>query len=46
MSKGSSRRPCLISRAREELQWALAYGVITFEEYARRKKALDRKEKK
>lgn len=46
MGKTSKRRPCLISRAREELQWALAYGTITFEEYARRKRALDRKENK
>ena len=33
MSKGSTRRPCQISREEEDLRWALALGRITKEEY-------------
>lgn len=33
MSKGSKRRPCLIPRWLQDLRWALAYSVITREEY-------------
>jgi hypothetical protein len=41
--KGSQRRPTLISREREELQWALAYGRITFEQYKRKLRVLKSK---
>ena len=33
MSKGSTRRPCQISREEETLRWGLALGKITFEEW-------------
>lgn len=45
MGKGSVRRPPQISRKHEELQWALAYGRITFIEYERKLKALRKREK-
>lgn len=45
MSKGSGRRPTQISRKHEELQWALAYGSIGFDEYARKLKALKKQGK-
>ena len=36
MSKGSKKRPCLIPRWLEELNWDLALGKITREEYDRK----------
>jgi len=44
MSKGSQRRPRQISREREDLQYAYAYGDITKEEYEKQKQELDIKE--
>ena len=43
MGKGSKRRPMQISRARWDLNWALALGKITFEQW--RKKDAELKEK-
>jgi len=43
--KGSTRRPRLISRAEEDLNWALAYGKITFAEWEKKKKKLLREGK-
>ncbi|MCP5019617.1 MAG: hypothetical protein GY938_30690 [Ketobacter sp.] len=45
MGKGDTRRPTLISREHEDLQWALAEKRITFAEYERKLKALKRKGK-
>jgi len=45
MGKGSTRRPPAISREHEDLQWALAYGRITFAEYERRYKELKKQGK-
>lgn len=45
MGKGSRRRPSGISREREDLNWALAFGKISFEAWKRRKKRLDAREK-
>jgi len=33
MSKGSQRRPILITREQEDLNWKLFLGQITLEEY-------------
>jgi hypothetical protein len=33
MSKGSRRRPCLISLAEEDLRWKLAFGRISESEF-------------
>lgn len=33
MGKGSQRRPCLLTREAENLQWKLAYGKIAFADY-------------
>jgi len=38
--KGSVRRPCQITRAEENLRWALALGEIKFVEFERRRKIL------
>ena len=43
--KGSTRQPMQISRKHEELQWALTYGHIGFEEYSRRLKLLKKQGK-
>ena len=40
MGKGDARRKCSISRQEEELRWRLAYGKITFDEYAAKRKKL------
>jgi len=45
MSKGSRRRPRLVSREVEELRWQLAYGKISRATYDRKIKDL-RKERK
>jgi hypothetical protein len=45
MSKGSKRRPTLVSREQEDLQWALALGEITFKQYEERRKQLIREGK-
>jgi len=45
MSKGSKRRPTLISREENDLRWALLMGEVTTEEFDKRLKELkDRKE--
>jgi len=40
VGKGSGRRPSLISRKREDLQWLLSEKKISFKEYERRRKKL------
>jgi len=40
MSKTSKRRPCLISRAEEEIRWDLAYSRITRKEFDKRLKEI------
>ncbi len=40
MGKGSGRRKCSVSRHEEDLRYALAYGKITFDEYAAKRKKL------
>lgn len=42
MSKGSKRRPTLISREEEELNWKLALGYITFETWKRKRRELEK----
>jgi hypothetical protein len=44
MGKGSRRRPSFISREREDLNWALAFGKITLEEWTKRTRILLKKE--
>ena len=41
MSKGSARRPCLISPFEEELRWKLAKGEITRLEFGATYKAME-----
>ena len=41
MSKGSTRRKCLISRAEEELRWKLVKGEITYREFYKAMYKLD-----
>ena len=36
MSKGSHRRPRLISREEENLRWKLAFGLVTFKRFEKR----------
>lgn len=45
MSKGSKRRPTLISREEENIRWQLATGLITFKEFERKYKELKKGEK-
>ena len=45
IGKGSNRRPTLITREQENLNYKLAFGHITFEEYAKRKKQLEKEGK-
>jgi len=45
MGKGCKKRPCLISRAEEDLNWALAYGKITFKEWEKKRKKLQQEGK-
>jgi hypothetical protein len=33
MSKGSARRPCLVSRKEEDLRYKMARGEITYEQF-------------
>lgn len=40
MGKGSKKRPPQISRAEENLRWALAYGKITFQQFEQKYKQL------
>lgn len=41
MGKGSQRRKTLITREAENLQWQLAYGKISFENYKKKRKQLE-----
>ena len=43
MSKGSKRRPTLISREEEELNWKLALGYINLKTWKNRRRELKRK---
>lgn len=45
MSKGSARRPRLISRQEEDIRYALAFGRITFKEFEKKMKRLHNKSK-
>ena len=42
MSKGSTRRKCLISREEESLRYDLAFGKITFAEWFKSTQELKR----
>ena len=45
MGKGSQRRPTAITPHEERLRWKLAYGKITFKEFEKRYKELERQGK-
>jgi hypothetical protein len=45
MGKGSNRRPCLLAKEAEQLQWDYAFRKITEKEYQRKRKQLEQENK-
>ncbi len=45
MGKGSKRRPTLITKEAEDLQWKLAYGKISLIDYKRKREQLEKTNK-
>jgi len=45
MSKGSKKRPTLVSNEENTLRWKLALGEITFDEYNKQYKQLKKEGK-
>lgn len=46
MSKGSHRRPTLVSKAENDLRWKYAYSDMTFYEYEQRLRKIRHDENK